>query len=709
MGILDSIKSALSPSKKAASSGSYQWPTSPTLSIFALGGRSRSSAALRAAYRGWAAACIGAKMEEVGNIEFKLYQLGKDGEVADEVMNGDIIDLLYKVNPTTTKYECFSMISAHLDIFGRAYLWITKDGNKRQLNIAQPDRVQQVFDEKGTTLLGYVYHENDSSGRDIEHKILPEDMIPFREADPFNPRQTYSIMESAYEWIETDIYASEWNKMFFKNNAVPSKYLKTEQPLAPDQEKRLMESMMERYKGIDRAHTLGILPPRTSIENGSSEHKDMEFSTLDERFRDKILAAFKTPKTVLGIVEDVNRANAEATNYVYSLRVIKPRMERICETLDEYLIPLFGENLWLTCVDPVSPDADKERAKITTALGNQPYMSVNEIRESEGLPPIQGGDAVMSNFSLVTVGEPKKTATREPAKTREKPRSPARKAHAPIQTTHEDAKTALIAALTKAAKDAEDPEEIAHKHFVSRNSPYVGLLAQRMRTVNDRFRKAYNAKLPEMIDSAGKDLATDDKEAVGVVFKAAHPIMTEIFTDEASHFFTAMSLGEFEVTPAMRQLIADKTDLLAASYTNTMREGVASSIERGLAEGMTPNQIRDLVNELVFDFADEVRADMVADTEVFRMANIGLSEAYRASGIVKTVKWYTANDERVCEFCAPLHGTVIDVKKDFFKVGDVYIGAEGGKLEISYDDIRGGSLHPRCRCYIDPQEISIAD
>lgn len=44
------------------------------------------------------------------------------------------------------------------------------------------------------------------------------------------------------------------------------------------------------------------------------------------------------------------------------------------------------------------------------------------------------------------------------------------------------------------------------------------------------------------------------------------------------------------------------------------------------------------------------RAALIAKTESFRAANGANKEAWKASGVVQTIRWYSAEDSKVCQF-----------------------------------------------------------
>jgi phage portal protein BeeE len=94
----------------------------------------------------------------------------------------------------------------------------------------------------------------------------------------------------------------------------------------------------------------------------------MQFSELHKMGRDKILEAWGMPKSMLGIVEDVNRANAEASEYMFSKWLVEERLDRWRDLLNFEILPQFGataEGLEWDYDSPVPENSDQENAAIT--------------------------------------------------------------------------------------------------------------------------------------------------------------------------------------------------------------------------------------------------------------------------------------------------------------------------------------------------------
>ena len=81
-------------------------------------------------------------------------------------------------------------------------------------------------------------------------------------------------------------------------------------------------------------------------------------------------------------------------------------------------------------------------------------------------------------------------------------------------------------------------------------------------------------------------------------------------------------------------------------------------------------------------------------------------EAWKQTGVVKTIKWYTAEDSEVCEYCDAEDGTEIDINENFYNEGDQIDGGEDmPSVTADYGDVGGPPLHPNCRCYLRPEVI----
>ena len=159
------------------------------------------------------------------------------------------------------------------------------------------------------------------------------------------------------------------------------------------------------------------------------------------------------------------------------------------------------------------------------------------------------------------------------------------------------------------------------------------------------------------------------------------------------------------LTDDARKQIEQAVELMAESYNQSARDKLKKTLAKQLAEGATFPEIKEAVQG-IYAFQNETAAARVARTETFRVGNLATKQAWKQSGGVKTIKWYTAADERVCPWCAPMHGKVVGIEENFFEKGDSHTGEDGKVLDIDYADVGAPPLHTNCRCYSRPEDIN---
>jgi hypothetical protein len=127
---------------------------------------------------------------------------------------------------------------------------------------------------------------------------------------------------------------------------------------------------------------------------------------------------------------------------------------------------------------------------------------------------------------------------------------------------------------------------------------------------------------------------------------------------------------------------------LVSGINQTSREALRRAVS-GFVE--TPGmRIRDVMNFLPYT---EQRAMMVATTEITRayskateIAGKELQKEYPDVRVIK--RWFTNQDDRVCEICAPLHMQVVSIDDGFTTEDDKSLG------------VPSPPAHPNCRCWI---------
>jgi HK97 family phage portal protein len=272
---------------------------------------------------------------------------------------------------------------AHLELTGNCY-WlldgVTDDKSPpRAIYLLNPGRVRVKLDKSSFPYkIGHYEYTLDGQ----IYRFEPYQVLHLKYPDPNDEFVGIGIPQTIPTWIDSDNYAMEYNRKFFINGAQIGLYVQTDTNVEGNLD-RIKRGMRDNYDGNENAHKIPVMPKGAKLEHTGMTQKDMDFEKLTTATRDRILAAFRVSKTILGTAEsDTNRATAETADYVFSKRTIKPKMLLIVSYLNEFLVPRYGDDLYLTFIDPVPEDKGARTDEMNKAVGGMPVMTQNEARRS---------------------------------------------------------------------------------------------------------------------------------------------------------------------------------------------------------------------------------------------------------------------------------------------------------------------------------------
>lgn len=298
-------------------------------------------------------------------VEWHLYRKAASGKKEDrvEVTSHAALDLWNKPNPWMPRQEFVEVAQQHLDLAGESPWVVAYDKRAKNLPLelwpVRPDRMEPDPHPK-KFLTGWTYKSPD--GEEIPLGL--KEVIHLRMPDPVDPVRGFGPVQSILVDLDSSRYTSEWNRNFFRNSAEPGGIIEVPTQLSDEEFDELSSRWNEQHRGVANAHRVAIIEHGKWV-NRTFTMRDMQFAELRGVSRDAIMEAFGFPKPMLGITDDVNRAVAEAGEYIFAKWLVVPRLERIKGALNNDLLPLYGDtarDLEFDYDSPVPDDGDAENA-----------------------------------------------------------------------------------------------------------------------------------------------------------------------------------------------------------------------------------------------------------------------------------------------------------------------------------------------------------
>ncbi len=294
-------------------------------------------------------AIVNALSQDTSQVEWHLYRKQTDNRRRYayegqhdrvEVLDHMALRVWNKPNPFMTRQEFIEVIEQHRLLTGESWMLPSRMNGvsfPTELWPVRPDRMDVDPDPKDF-LNGYIYRSPDGT----RIPLGLDEVIFTRTPNPCDPYRGWGAVQSILADLDATKASAEWNRNFFRNSASPGGIVQVPEGLSDREFQRLQYQWNEQHKGVANAHRVAILENNMKWVDSSYSQRDMQFAELRDVSREVIREAFRFPKPMLGTVEDVNRANAEAAELVYARWLIKPALERIKQALNSEFLPMFG-------------------------------------------------------------------------------------------------------------------------------------------------------------------------------------------------------------------------------------------------------------------------------------------------------------------------------------------------------------------------------
>lgn len=606
-------------------------------------------------YTGRAFACVSITANAVAQLEQSLTRsINSNNQIDHKYRNLITYDLLMK------------MVS-HLQITGSTFVWKHKIGNSvNSLEVIRPDLV--TIERNGDwSTRNYLY--NSWYGN---YKLYRDDLIIIHN---YNPYETYPIetkgispMSAVAIQMESDVTTNRYNRNFFKNNGSLRDIITADKPITQENKERIISSWRSKYTGVNNAHKIAVLDNGLKYMNVSPTQKEMDFVESRRFTRDEVFAIFKVHKIMVWVTEWVNRATAQTAEQIFSKYTIQPIAIQIEEALNRDLFQGAGIFSFINIVP-------KDTEQLASDLNNG-AITINEYRAERGYESIKDGDVLkLNSFATSNAGTN----------------------------------------ATEDKKEVKNPMwEIVRKSFLS-NIKGTEERWEKIRRAKIKRTDQYEVKYIDAIKKIRQEQQNDlieqitkwKKERKGTKYltmwlASIGPLQKEVFLNEWNQSLAMIGLESgFQIwSSAINGRLNDNIKKFAKEVDLKTKEDMLKVIAEWNEAGISAPEIAKNISAKFEEFGSK-RALTIARTEIVRASNEASIVAWEQSGVVEGKKRYTANDERVCEFCWPMNWKTLWLREDFYKKWEV-LQWEKTSLKLDYETIGKPSLHPNCRCTLLP-------
>ncbi len=256
----------------------------------------------------------------------------------------------------------------------------------------RPDRMEPVPDANDF-LKGWIYTGPNGEAVPLMH----EEVIQLRYPDPGDFYRGMSAVQSLLADIDAARFTAEWSRNFFLNSATPGGIVQFSKRLSDPEFEEFVTRWREQHQGVARGHRVGILEQGAIWIPNTYSMRDMQFNELRSMSREVLREAYRIHQAMLGLSDDVNRANAQTAEEVHIQWQEVPRLTRTRNVLNGRFLDMFGatgQGVEFDFDDPTpvneleQSEAFLNRANGAAVLVKQGY-DMGDVLKAAGLPDMK--------------------------------------------------------------------------------------------------------------------------------------------------------------------------------------------------------------------------------------------------------------------------------------------------------------------------------
>ncbi len=344
-------------------------------------------------------ACIRVLGETVAGLPLITYRETRNGG-RERATNHPLYRVLRRQpNPEMTAFEFEELMTSHCAGWGNAYAQIILDGagRVRELWPLRPDRMS--VERKGGEIR-YTYLQQ--NGQEVP---LAWWQVHHRRAMVMDGLTGMSPLRVAMLAVSLGMATEEFGARFFAQGAKPGFILSHPSQLTD----KAWERLEARWNagGGENAHKVKIIEEGMTVEKIGIPPEEAQFLETRRFQAQEIARLFRMPPHKIGLLENATFSNIEHQAIEFVTDTIRPWLIRNEQAMYRDLlseneqVAIYFEYL----VDGLLRGDTASRYQSYSVARQWGWLSANDIRRMENMPPIDGGDVYLQPLNMSPAGQ----------------------------------------------------------------------------------------------------------------------------------------------------------------------------------------------------------------------------------------------------------------------------------------------------------------
>lgn len=463
--------------------------------------------------------------------------------------------LLWKPNKEQTEFEFIRALMTEYFIFGAVYVLVLPDPDSKsgwQMWIIPSLWVTNTTKENAYSAQSITVVAG-RSGHVVE--IPRTEFVQFKTYSPGNPSGYISPISGLRQTLQEQIEAGKFRKQLWRSSGRLNAQIirpANVEPWSDEQRKRFIDLFREAWgPGGAKSGSIPLLEDGMEIKPFSTSFKEAQWTESVKLSREACAAAYGVNPSLIWHSDTQTYASSRDNARALYAECLGPKLQMLQQRINSFLLPMVDADpdtyVEFDLTEKLKGSFEERAAILQAAVGG-PWMTRNEARADNNLPPVEGGDELIVPLNVVEGGQASPQDTHMDA---QEPMAIAENSSRKILAKSEAEKLRIKARSTK-----EEDEKVADilRAFWKRQAaavlPKIG--AKSAKWWNE---ERWNKELADDIEPALDSIAdTHGKEV-------ADAIGSEYRTEQTRKYLRTLAEGRAKaINEATRQKLQDAID-----------------------------------------------------------------------------------------------------------------------------------------------------
>ncbi|NDO73065.1 phage portal protein [Shewanella sp. SE1] len=239
------------------------------------------------------------------------------------------------------------------------------------------------------------------TGFDNKPRTLNQDQVIHIKNHGESSFRGRSMLEVLRDQLGIALAASDNAAQVYRNMSLPGGFLTSDKTLSEQTYNRLKNQFAERY-GNDKKWSIGILEDGFKYEQFQIDLEKTQLTQSREFSIAEICRAFGVPTELISHQSKQTPQDLESVNRLFYQNCLSKWVNEFEQAIKLHLRPRstfkFNPSSLLSADKKATAEIAKQNFEICA-------ITINEVRQAQGLPPVQGGDVFAIDTNNITLGQ----------------------------------------------------------------------------------------------------------------------------------------------------------------------------------------------------------------------------------------------------------------------------------------------------------------